>query len=65
MKENQERQHAYKFATRIYISHLFLDLIRKVNIINPVDEEIKVLTDFEKSHDLESLPRPSHFLIGG
>ena len=40
MKENRERQHAYKFATRIYISHLFLDLIRKVNINNPIDEEI-------------------------
>lgn len=40
MKENRDRQHAYKFATRIYISHLFLDLIRKVNINNPTDEEI-------------------------
>lgn len=41
MKEDQERQHAYKFAIRIYISHLFLDLIRKVNTINPTNEEIK------------------------
>ena len=41
MKEDRERQHAYKFAIRIYISHLFLDLIRKVNTINPNDEEIK------------------------
>ncbi len=41
MKEDRERQHAYKFAIRIYISNLFLDLIRKVNKINPTDEEIK------------------------
>mgnify|MGYP003309515067 CR=1 FL=1 len=41
MKEDRERQYAYKFAIRINISNLFLDLIRKVNTINPVDEEIK------------------------
>ncbi len=41
MKEDRERRHAYKFAIRIYISQLFLDLIRKVNTINPVDAEIK------------------------
>jgi len=41
MKEDRERQHAYKFAIRIYISHLFLDLIRKVNSINLTDKEIK------------------------
>lgn len=29
------------------------------------ESQIQVLTDFEKSHDLEGLPRPSHFLIGG
>jgi len=41
IKEDRERQHAYKFAIRIYISHLFLDLIRKVNNIVPPTEEIK------------------------
>lgn len=41
MKEDRERQYAYKFAIRINISHLFLDLIRKINAINPNDEEIK------------------------
>ena len=41
MREDRERQHAYKFAIRIYISHLFLDLIRKVNTFNPTGEEIK------------------------
>ncbi len=41
MKEDRERGYAYKFATRIYISQIILDLIRKVNIINPIDEEIK------------------------
>lgn len=41
IKEDRERGYAYKFAIRIYISQLFLDLIRKVNIINPNDEEIK------------------------
>ena len=41
IKEDRERGYAYKFAIRIYISHLFLDLIRKVNTINPIEEEIK------------------------
>lgn len=41
MREDRERGYAYKFAIRIYISHLFLDLIRKVNTINPINEEIK------------------------
>lgn len=41
MKEDRERQYAYKFAIRINISNLFLDLIRKVNTINPINEEIK------------------------
>ncbi len=41
MKEERERQHAYKFAIRIYISQLFLYLIRKVNTVNAKDEEIK------------------------
>ncbi|MBR5923767.1 MAG: AraC family transcriptional regulator [Clostridia bacterium] len=41
IKEDRERGYAYKFAIRIYISHLLLDLIRKVNTINPIDEEIK------------------------
>lgn len=41
MKEDRERQYAYKFAIRINISNLFLDLIRKVNTINPISEEIK------------------------
>ncbi|MBR4910115.1 MAG: AraC family transcriptional regulator [Clostridia bacterium] len=41
IKEDRERSYAYKFAIRIYISHLLLDLIRKVNTINPIDEEIK------------------------
>ena len=41
IKEDRERKYAYKFAIRIYISHLFLDLIRKVNTINPIEEEIK------------------------
>ena len=41
IKEDRERGYAYKFAIRIYISHLFLDLIRKVNTINPIAEEIK------------------------
>jgi len=40
MKEDRERLHAYKFAIRIYISHLFLDLIRKANTIYPANEEI-------------------------
>ncbi|MBO4734100.1 MAG: AraC family transcriptional regulator [Clostridia bacterium] len=41
MKEDRERGYAYKFAIRIYISHILLDLIRKVNTVNPIDEEIK------------------------
>lgn len=41
MKEDAERDHAYKFAIRIFISHLFLNLIRKVNKIKPAKEEIK------------------------
>ncbi|MBR4762570.1 MAG: AraC family transcriptional regulator [Clostridia bacterium] len=41
MREDRERNYAYKFAIRIYISHLVLNLIRKVNTINPIDEEIK------------------------
>ncbi len=41
MKEDRERQYAYKFAIRINISNLFLDLIRKVNTINPTNEGIK------------------------
>lgn len=41
IKEDRERGYAYKFAIRIYISHLLLDLIRRVNTINPFDEEIK------------------------
>ncbi|MBQ7726837.1 MAG: AraC family transcriptional regulator [Clostridia bacterium] len=41
MKEDRERSYAYKFAIRIYISHLILDLIRKVNTVNPIEEEIK------------------------
>lgn len=41
IKEDRERKYAYKFAIRIFISHLFLDLIRKVNTINPIDGEIK------------------------
>ncbi len=40
IKEDRERNYAYKFAIRIYISHLILDLIRKVNNVNPIDEEI-------------------------
>lgn len=40
MKEDRERKYAYKFAIRLYISHLFLDLIRKVNTINPINEEV-------------------------
>lgn len=41
IREDRERGYAYKFAIRIYISHLLLDLIRKVNTINPIDEKIK------------------------
>ena len=41
MREDRERGYAYKFAIRIYISHLLLDLIRKVNKVNPIEEEIK------------------------
>ena len=41
IKEDRERGYAYKFAIRIYISHLFLDLIRKVNKITPFDETVK------------------------
>ena len=41
MKEDRERGYAYKFAIRIYISHLLLVLIRKFNTVNPIDEEIK------------------------
>lgn len=40
MREDRERSYAYKFAIRIYISHLILDLIRKVNNVTPIDEEI-------------------------
>ena len=40
MKEDRERGYAYKFAIRIYISHILLDLIRKVNTVNPSEEEI-------------------------
>lgn len=41
IKEDTEREYAYKFAIRIHISHLVLDLIRKVNNIIPIDEEIR------------------------
>lgn len=40
MREDRERGYAYKFAIRIYISHLILDLIREVNTISPVEEEV-------------------------
>lgn len=40
IKEDRERGYAYKFAIRIYISHLILNLIRKFNIINTNDVEI-------------------------
>ncbi len=39
IKEDSERKYAYKFAIRILISELFLDLIRKLNTIAPFKEE--------------------------
>ncbi len=39
IREDRERKYAYKFAIRINISQLFLDLIRKVNTIVPIEEE--------------------------
>lgn len=41
IKEDRNHEYAYKFATRIYISHLFLSLIRNSNAIIPADKEIK------------------------
>ncbi len=48
IKEDRERCCAYKFAIRIYISHLLLELIRKLNTVNPFVEEIndKIRKDF-------------------
>ncbi len=40
MNEDRKRDFAYKFAIRIYISHLVLDLLRKVYIVNPSSDEV-------------------------
>ncbi len=41
MKEDRERGYAYKFATKIFISQLFLDLIRRNNISLPNEDDLK------------------------
>ncbi len=40
MAEDEKKDYAYKFAIRIYISHLILDLLRKVNHLDPIDDDI-------------------------
>ena len=41
MREDREREYAYKFAIRIYISEIVLNLFRKINVVSPAAEEIR------------------------